>query len=282
MEVRTFKGKMECQIAALQEEEMLLAINLGIAKHVAEAFPDYDRKIYIATNSSNTNKCIEVLIFVLFVILGKSAFAVENNEDIEKNDPVAKDVWVNKIYDNFHEDLSLPAYKEVLLNLTVISRLTDFPKIKGDMVGYSVQGDIMIPVRIIDGIEDEGFAARSLLNEDNEPEINFSWKFLKYVYKYHADIFDIVFKFTMYHETAHILNGDIYKFSIFQDLKEEIRADSYAADRLRTYCEFDSTLEAFLSIHQMYNAFIDHVEDSEGSIKNIALRLEYLSQHRKN
>ena len=131
-------------------------------------------------------------------------------------------------------------------------------------------------------MEDQGFAAMSLLNDDGEPEIRFSWKFINFIYKFHADVFDIFFKFVMYHETAHVLNRDIYKFSIFPDLKAEIKADSYAADRLREYCEFDLMMEAFLSIHQMYNAFIDHFEDSDSTIKSIALRLEYLSQHKKN
>src|SRR5271157_3732545 len=164
---------MQFHIYELQEEEMLLAINLGIAKH-AEAYYDVDKKIYIATNSSNTNKYVKVFMLVLFVILGKSVYAAEYNEDIGKDDPAAKKEWVNKIYDNFHQDLSFPAYKEELLTLTVLSRLTDLPEIKGDTVGYSMQDHIMIPVRIIDGIEDQGFAASSSLNDDNEPEINFS------------------------------------------------------------------------------------------------------------
>ncbi len=261
---------------------MLLAINLGIAKHVAETFTDYDRKIFIPTNSSrNTNKCLEVLLFVLFVVLGKSAYAVENNEDMEKNDQVAKKGSVNKIYDSFHQDLTYAPYNEGLLDMTLISGLTDSPEIRGDTVGYSTANAVKIPVRIIDGIDDQGFAAESLLNDAGAPEIRFSWKFLKYLYKYHADVFDIVFKFIMYHETAHIINGDIYKFSISPDLKAEVKADSYAAGRLSKYCEFDLTLESFLSVHQIYNAFIDHFEDSDSSIMYIALRLEYLSQHQK-
>jgi len=228
----------------------------------------------------NVNKYLEIFILVLFVITGKPVNAAGNNEDMEKDNAAANEIWVNKIHDNFHEDLTCPPYKEEVLDVTFISKLTDFPEIDGDAVGYSMQDDVIIPVRIIQGEEDNGFAARSLLNDDNFPEINFSWKFLKYLYRYHADVFDIIFKFVMYHETAHILYGDIYKFSIFPDLKAEIRADAYAAGRLREYCEFDSTLEAFLSVHQIYNAFIDYLEDSDSTVKNIALRLEYLSEHR--
>ena len=260
---------------------MLLAVNLGMAKHVAEAFGDFDNKIYIAARSSNTNKYMRISILFVFLILGKSVCADEANNAPKTDEAVSIDdkIW---IYHYFHEDLRFPSYKEYFLTLMFVSKLTDFPNIKGDIVGYSVHDDIKIPVRIIDGTEDHGFAARSLLNDDNEPEINFSWTFLKYLYKYHADIVDIVFKFVMYHETAHILNGDIYRFSIFPNVEEEIRADSYAADRLRKYCKFDETLEAFLSIHQIYNAFIDHFEDSDNTVKDIVQRYKYLANHQKN
>jgi hypothetical protein len=188
------------QVVALREEEMLLALNLGMAKHVIETYSNFDKKIYVANRSLDTNKYIKIIIFVLFVILGKSvAYAVENNEDMENDDSKIKKIWIHKIYENFHEDLSFSPYKEELLNLTVISKLTDSPEIRGNTVGYSIEDDIRIPVKIIDGIEDQGFAAESLLNDDGGPEIRFSWKFIKYLYKYHADVFDIVFKFVMYH-----------------------------------------------------------------------------------
>lgn len=261
---------------------MLLATNIGIAKHIMGTYSDFDKKIYITNHSWNTNKYIKVLICVLFVIIGKSAvYAVENNEDTKNDDSKTGAVLISKIYDSFHQDLSYSPYKEELLNMTFISGLTDYPDIKGNTIGYSIGNAIKIPVKIIEGVEDQGFAAESLLNDYGEPEIRFSWKFVKYLYKYHADVFDIVFKFIMYHETAHIINDDIYKFSIFPDLKAEIKADSYAAGRLSRYCEFDLTVEAFLSIHQTYNAFIDHFEDSDSTVKDIAIRFEHLLQHTK-
>jgi len=214
--------------------------------------------------------------------MGKSAvYAVENNEDTKNDDSKTETVLISKIYDSFHQDLSYIPYKEELLNFPFISGLTDYPEIKGNMVGYSIGDAIKIPVKIIQGKEDKGFAAESLLNDEGKPEIRFSWIFLKDLYKYHGDVFDIVFKFIMYHETGHIINGDLYKFSVFPDLNAEIKADSYAAGRLSEYCAFDLTVEAFLSIHQTYNAFIDHFEDSDGTVKDIAARFEHLLRYAK-
>lgn len=258
---------------------MLLAVNLGMAKHIMETYSDTDKKVLITNHSLNTNKYIKVVICVLFIAMGKySACEAENNGDVKIDGHITEEEWVGKVRNSFHQDFSFAPYKKELVNLTLLSRLTDLPEIKGDTVGYSIANALKIPVRIIDGIEDQGFAAESLLNDDGEPEIRFSSKFLKYLYEYHADVFDIVFKFIMYHETGHVINRDIYKFSIFPDLEAEIKADSYAAGRLRTYCGIGLTVESFLCIHQIYNAFIDHFEDSDSTVNDIAIRLESLSQ----
>ena len=91
---------------------MLLATNLGMAKHVMETYSNFDSRIYVTNNSLTANKYFKVTIFILFLILGKSAaYAVENNEDMEHDDLKTKGVWINKIYENFHEDLSSPPYK---------------------------------------------------------------------------------------------------------------------------------------------------------------------------
>ncbi|MGO9015166.1 MAG: hypothetical protein ACLQF0_09325 [Dissulfurispiraceae bacterium] len=261
---------------------MLLAVNLGIANQIMATYSDTDKKVFITRHSLNTNKYIKVVLCVFFVVMGKcAACEAENNGDVKIDGHITEEEWVGKVRDSFHQDLSYAPYKEELLNLTLLSRLTDFPQIKGDTVGYSIANALKIPVRIIDGIEDQGFAAESLLNDDGEPEIRFSSKFLKYLYEYHADVFDIVFKFIMYHETGHVINRDIYKFSIFPDLEAEIKADSYAAERLSKYCGIDLTVESFLCIHQIYNAFIDHYEDSDSTVNDIAMRLESLTQYAK-